>query len=248
MVTRRSPPMFRVPTSAFRVMVFAHGRSILEGNGCQVHSPKVHTQASCLVRARRARPAVAQDARSVPCRRVGIHAPTDTGRPGVGVLSKVLEAVPHAREAGPREAQGSPRSLGRPRLLRQSFEPPRACKTSRTTARRHATSNTARAREAPWCGAVYGRRDSVFLVREGGPRSRYQRCPRHPASISRATGNGQRATGVAAGFDAGTEGWEEGLEIQSGADGAGSADLCGEEAQMRGMPGATPLQDGETTG
>src|SRR5206468_6387941 len=123
---RRPPPMFRVPTSAFRVMVFAHGRSILEGNGCQVHSPKVPTQASCLVRARRARPAVAQDARSVPCRRVGFHAPTDTGEPGAGVLSALLEAVSDAREAGAREAESCSGGLGGAGILCPCLQSPRA--------------------------------------------------------------------------------------------------------------------------
>src|SRR5437660_819029 len=36
------------------------------------------------------------------------------------------------------------------------------------------------------------------------------------------------------------------LEIQSGDDGVGGADLRGEEAEVRRVPGATPLQDGET--
>src|SRR5204863_9033052 len=41
---------------------------------------------------------------------------------------------------------------------------------------------------------------------------------------------------------------QKSLEVQSGHHGAGSADMCGEKAEMHAVPGAAKLQDGETTG
>ncbi len=209
MVTRRSPPMFRVPNSAFRVMVFAHGRSILEGNGFHVHSPNVHTQASCLVRARRSRSPVAQDARSLPCRRVGIHAPTDTGEPRVGVLSKVSETVPDAGETRAGAAQSRARSLGRSRLLRPSFQSPRA-----------------RAR------GPYGQRRD------------HERQACDPKSVcggeKKAWGRGEVGCVEDSAGD-GAEGRQTSLDVQSGADGAGGADMLGAATEVRGLSGAESL-------
>src|SRR5437867_12128388 len=66
----------------------------------------VYAQAPRLVGPRRARPAVAQDARSVPRARLRVHAAADAGEPRRGVLSAVSEAVPGPRDARKRQAAG----------------------------------------------------------------------------------------------------------------------------------------------
>src|SRR5437763_14328379 len=60
----------------------------------------VYAQAPRLVGPRRARPAVAQDARSVPRARLRVHAAADAGEPRGGVLSAISRAVSGSRESG----------------------------------------------------------------------------------------------------------------------------------------------------
>src|SRR5712692_8019260 len=88
---------------------------------------EVHPQAPRLVGPRRTRPAMAQHARSVPRARVRVHAAADASEPRGGVLSAVPRAVPGPRNAGARAAPDGAGSLGWPRLLRPSFQSPRAC-------------------------------------------------------------------------------------------------------------------------
>src|SRR5713226_6290804 len=87
----------------------------------------IYAQAPRLVGPRRARPAMAQDARSVPRARVRVHAAADAGEPRGGILSAVSRAVSRSRDAVAGEAPGRAGSLGWPRLLRPSFQSPRAC-------------------------------------------------------------------------------------------------------------------------
>src|SRR5205823_5143 len=87
----------------------------------------IYPQAARLVGPRRARPAVAQDARSVPRARLRVHAAADTGEPSRGVLSAVSRALSRSRDAGARPAPGGPRSLGWARLLRTRLQSPHAC-------------------------------------------------------------------------------------------------------------------------
>src|SRR5216117_2864904 len=98
---------------------------------------QVYAQAPRLVGPRRARSAVAQDARSVPRARLRVHAAADAGEPGGGVLSEIPGAVSRSRDAGERAAPGGPRSLGRLGLLRARAESPLLGERRYTTPRRH---------------------------------------------------------------------------------------------------------------
>src|SRR5207253_9854774 len=74
---------------------------ILGTHGPYVYPPRaqarartgVYAQTPRLVGPRRARPAMAQDAQSVPPARVRVHATADTSEPRGGVLSAVSRAV-----------------------------------------------------------------------------------------------------------------------------------------------------------
>src|SRR5207245_4069247 len=61
----------------------------------------VYAQGPRLVRPRRARPAVAPHARSVPRARVGVHAAADAGEPGERVLSALSRAGSGSPVLGP---------------------------------------------------------------------------------------------------------------------------------------------------
>src|SRR6266516_28750 len=70
--------------------------NVERGTGGEDHTGSagwLYAQGPRLVRPRRARPAVAPHARSVPRARVGVHAAADAGEPGAGVLSAVSRAV-----------------------------------------------------------------------------------------------------------------------------------------------------------
>src|SRR5205809_1883266 len=93
---------------------------ILGTHGPYVYPPRaqarartgIYPQAPRLVGPRRARPAMAQDARSVPRARVRVHAAADAGEPGGGVLSALSRALSGSRESGAGAAGRSERGLG----------------------------------------------------------------------------------------------------------------------------------------
>src|SRR6266702_2406667 len=109
-----------------------------------------------LVRALGARPPVAQNARPVPGARLGGHAAADAGEPGERVLSPVSRALPHRAAPGARRASRGARSLGRARVLRSSFESPRACARSESGFRRQGARESSSTRQTPGSGALYG--------------------------------------------------------------------------------------------
>src|SRR5881628_54962 len=118
---------------------------ILGTHGPYVYPPRaqarartgINAQAARLVGPRRTRPAMAQDARSVPRARVRVHAAADAGEPRGGVLSAVPRAVPGSRESGAGAAARSERGLGWARILRAGFESAQAGKGRCTTLRRY---------------------------------------------------------------------------------------------------------------
>src|SRR5713101_3938585 len=99
---------------------------------------EVHPTVVGLVGPRRARFAVAPNPRSVPRARLRVHAAANAGEPRGGVLSAVPGAIPRSRSAGAGSAPGGEGGLGWPRLLRASFESPRACARGQSGPRRHA--------------------------------------------------------------------------------------------------------------
>src|SRR5882672_8154736 len=119
---------------------------ILGTHGPYVHPPRaqasartgIYAQAARLVGPRRARLAVAPNPRSVPRARLRVHAAADASEPRGGVLSEVSQALSGPRDAGPRAAPRGEGGLGWPRLLRASFESPRACARGQSGPRWHA--------------------------------------------------------------------------------------------------------------
>src|SRR5216117_2809902 len=83
----------------------------------------VYAQAPRLVGPRRARPAVAQDARSVPRARLRVHAAADAGEPRGGVLSALSRALSGSRESGPCARARRARGVGWLRVLCARAEP-----------------------------------------------------------------------------------------------------------------------------
>src|SRR6266487_3365876 len=98
---------------------------------------QVHPQAPRLVGPRRARPAMAQDAQSVPRARVRVHAAADTGEPCGGVLSAISRPLPRSRDAGASAAPRSERGLGWAGILCARAESAQAGKGRCTTLRRY---------------------------------------------------------------------------------------------------------------
>src|SRR5256886_8043900 len=98
---------------------------------------EVPSQVARLVGPRRARPAVAQHARSLSRARLRVHAAADASRARRGVLSALHRAVSGPRDARTSQAAGRQRAVGRARLLRTRAEP--SCPRERryTTPRRH---------------------------------------------------------------------------------------------------------------
>src|SRR5947207_3837988 len=143
----------------------------------------VYAQAPRLVGPRRARPAVAQDARSVPRARLRVHAAADAGEPRGGVLSAVSRAVSRSRDASAGPAPGGPRSLGWARLLRQGFESPRARARGQSRPRWHAARRTRGADQVAGSGAIHCRGRGDLRVREAGARRRYERVEGAAASL-----------------------------------------------------------------
>src|SRR5437667_3820931 len=118
---------------------------ILGTHGPYVYPPRaqarartgVYAQTPRLVGPRRARPAMAQDAQSVPRARVRVHATADTGEPRGGVLSAVPRALPGSRESGAGAAPRGPGGLGRSGILCARAESPFVGEERHTTSRRH---------------------------------------------------------------------------------------------------------------
>src|SRR5438046_9882464 len=85
---------------------------ILGTHGPYVYPPRaqarartgIYPQAPRLVGPRRARPAMAQDAQSVPRARVRVHAAADAGEPSGGALSAIARALTRYPDARTREA------------------------------------------------------------------------------------------------------------------------------------------------
>src|SRR5438093_12084575 len=110
---------------------------ILGTHGPYVYPPRaqarartgIYAQAARLVGPRRTRPAMAQDAQSVPRARVRVHAAADAGEPRGGVLSAISRAVPGSRDAGAGAAGRSERGLGWAGILCASAESPCAGQT-----------------------------------------------------------------------------------------------------------------------
>src|SRR5881275_3195545 len=108
------------------------------GTQCQLFVPplriaergtggEVPSQVARLVGPRRARPAVAPDARSLSRARLRVHAAADASRARGGVLSTLHRAVSGPRDAGASQAAGRKRAVGRARLLRTRAEPSCPC-------------------------------------------------------------------------------------------------------------------------
>src|SRR5439155_10765822 len=103
---------------------------ILGTHGPYVYPPRaqasartgIYLQAPRLVGPRRTRPAMAQDAQSVPRARVRVHAAADAGEPRGGVLSAISRAVSGSRDAGAGAAPRSERGLGWAGILRPRAE------------------------------------------------------------------------------------------------------------------------------
>src|SRR5438093_13175727 len=118
---------------------------ILGTHGPYVYPPRaqarartgINAQAARLVGPRRTRPAMAQDARSVPRARVRVHAAADAGEPRGGVLSAIPRALPRSRDAGASAAARSERDLGRTGILCARAESPFVGEGRHTTPRRH---------------------------------------------------------------------------------------------------------------
>src|SRR5881628_2456885 len=118
---------------------------ILGTHGPYVYPPRaqarartgIYAQAPRLVGPRRARPAMAQDARSVPRARVRVHAAADTGEPRGGVLSAISRAVSASRESGAGAAARGPGGVGRTGILCARAESALAGEGRHTTPLRH---------------------------------------------------------------------------------------------------------------
>src|SRR5437773_11331926 len=97
---------------------------ILGTHGPYVYPPRaqargrtgIYPQAPRLVGPRRARPAMAQDAQSVPRARVRAHAAADAGEQRGGVISRISRELPGSRDARTRGAARWSRTMGGPRL------------------------------------------------------------------------------------------------------------------------------------
>src|SRR6266567_3631539 len=118
---------------------------ILGTHGPYVYPPRaqactrtgIYAQAPRLVGPRRARPAMAQDARSVPRARVRVHAAADAGEPRGGVLSAISRALPGSLDAGASAAARGERGLGWAGILCPGFESAQAGNGRCTTLRRY---------------------------------------------------------------------------------------------------------------
>src|SRR5207253_1915839 len=97
--SRRGPSVSAAPL-LMGCILGTHGRYVYPPRAQARARTGIYAQAPRLVGPRRARPAMAQDARSVPRARVRVHAAADTGEPRGGVLSAISRPVSGSRESG----------------------------------------------------------------------------------------------------------------------------------------------------
>src|SRR5207247_2769317 len=109
--------------------------------------------------------------------------------------------------------------------------------------RRHIACGTGRAEKAAGSRSLYSRCSGELRIREAGAGGRHQRRPGDTTSVwKRETRNAERGT-VAVGTGARAPGRQERVELQSGGDGAGGADMRGAETEMPAVPSQGSMQN-----
>src|SRR2546425_6709424 len=134
--SRRGPSVSAAPL-LIRCILGTHGPYVYPPRAQARARTGVYPQAPRLVGPRRTRPALAQDAQSVPRARLRVHAAADTGEPRGGVLSAISRALSGSRDAGAGAAARGERGVGWAGILCARAESPFVGEERHTTPRRH---------------------------------------------------------------------------------------------------------------
>jgi hypothetical protein len=221
-------------------------RCIHASTGSPYPRTGVSAQAAQVVPPARPGSPLAPNPRSIPHRGVRIHAAADPGFPSPRVLPAVSPALSQHRVPGLGSADSGEGKLGRPGILPESRQPPPPGSAGSRAPGWQYSFGSGGAPTPARRGPVYRRRHRELCLRAVDPGGGYQRGEGAAARVSPPAQWASRNPEAVEHGCAGTSpAGENGLELQSGHDRAGSAGLYRERSAVWDLSGPFGVCDGK---